>query len=101
MQNEMFQRGSEQNTFTSFSSVLPFVNGCVHSAAELKESISLRCLCILDASYLFVCKLCNCNRIVGVPPWLSMLLSKVGKSSIYFDIARCKTSDANKKNCQS
>lgn len=100
MQNEVFQRGSEQNTFIS---VLPFVHWCVHSAAELKGRLlmSLRCLCILDASYLFVRKLCNCGRIVGKPPWLSMLLSKGGRSSMYFDTARGKTSDANRKNCQS
>lgn len=100
MQNEVFQRGSEQNTFIS---VLPFVHWCVHSAAELKGStlMSLRCLCTLDARYLFVRKLFNCNRVVGKPPWLSMLLSKGGRNSIYFDTARCKTSDANRKNCQS
>lgn len=64
--------------WTKYFYFCPFVPWCVHSVAELKASIltSLRCLCILDASYLFVCKLCNCNRLVGKPPWLSMLFQK-------------------------
>lgn len=93
MPNEVFQRGSNQNTVIS---VLPFVPWC---AAEVKGSISLRRVCILNANYLVVCKLCKCNKIVGKLDWLSVLLSKGGKSSIYFDVARCETNDANRKNC--
>lgn len=54
MQNELFQRGSEKNIVISFSSVLPFVNGCVHSAAELKGSISDVCAFLMPVIYLYV-----------------------------------------------
>lgn len=88
-----FKGVPNQNTVIS---VLPFVHWC---AAEVKGSRSLRRVCILNANYLVVCKLCKCNRIVGKLDWFSALLSKRGKSSIYFDVARCETNDANGKNC--
>ena len=67
----------------------------VLSAAELKESILPRCLCILDANYFLVCRLCNYNRILGKKPqWFRVLLYKRDKSSIYFNGVRCRTTDA-------
>ena len=46
--------------------------------------------------FLVICKLVDHNRIVEKPQWLSVLLSRGEKSSI----ARCDTSDANRKNCK-
>lgn len=71
MQREVFQRGSKQHAFILFF----LLEHCyVSSAAELKGSILLRCLCIPNANYLVVCKLGNYNRLVGTPQWLSVLL---------------------------
>lgn len=94
MSNEVFQRGSKPKYCYFCSSFCALVCSRIEGG-----SISLRCVRILDANYLVVCKLCNCYRIVGIPVWLSVLLSKGGKSSRYFDTARCETNDANRKNC--
>ena len=51
--------------------------------------------------FLVVCKFVNHNIIVEKPQWLSVLLLKGGKSSIYFGIARCDISGANRENCKS
>jgi len=78
-----------------FISSFLFVHWYVLSAAELKESILPRCLCILDANYFLVCRLCNYNRILGKKPqWFRVLLYKRDKSSIYFNGVRCRTTDA-------
>ena len=51
--------------------------------------------------FLVICKLVDHNRKIvdqiEKPQWLSVLLSRGEKSSI----ARCDTSDANRKNCKS
>ena len=74
----------------SSSCVIP-----VPFAAELKESVLPRCLCILDANYFLVCRLCNYNRILGKKPqWFSVLLYKRDKSSIYLNRVRGRTTDA-------
>lgn len=66
-----FSWGSKQHAFILFF----LLEHCyVSLAVELKGSTSLRCLCILNANYLVVCKLGNCNRLVGMPQWLRVLL---------------------------
>lgn len=93
MPREVFQRGSKLHSFVLF---LLLEHCRVSSAAELKGSISPRCACLLNANYFVVCVLGNCNRLVGPPPWLSVLhsffffftvlLLKSSKSSVYFAI---------------
>lgn len=67
----------------------------VPSAAELKESVLPRCLCILDANYFLVCRVCNYNRILGKKSqWFSVLLYKRDKNSMYSNRIRGRTTDA-------